>query len=493
MPPVQNMTDNCDLPHGDSQFAQNLTCLRDSEKTRHHLDDAAHQDSDAPPASNIALESTTMNGDVHLDELADSVQQPDKKPTADEPSGPCDEGPEDDSPVTNENSNNIPSTAECEGSLDDFADFEGYSDLNLSNSPQVNNSEDHTVDCSASNLESKNFANFEGHSHWPTLAADTQAQPPADDDAFDDDDDFADFESASNETQPHAPSATSAIQSTQNANASTDWAQLFQKTFPQDVQLPEESADSSGNVSSLALSSSQIFNYASPESQALWDSLQDMDLKSICLLNKWKNSHSFKRILQALKVDGNIIKMNTDIFHPYSHISHYGQILEPTSINSWGQSLYENNVSTNNSVDFTAKAKANETAITSPDEEFQSVISLNQDLDFFESKYSYKNSSISSNTKPSNDLISEFENIILDNGKAQFNQEESKQAALSATSPASSVNDLRKMLQNTIAKTNNEQVLSAEALHILNELPRLNFARANVLMWNVNEHSAPNG
>lgn len=83
--------------------------------------------------------------------------------------------------------------------------------------------------------------------------------------------------------------------------------------------------------------------------------------------------------------------------------------------------------------------------------------------------------------------------IILDNGKAQFNQEESKQAALSATSPASSVNDLRKMLQNTIAKTNNEQVLSAEALHILNELPRLNFARANVLMWNVNEHSAPNG
>ncbi|KAH9398451.1 hypothetical protein TYRP_019099 [Tyrophagus putrescentiae] len=334
MPPVQNMTDNCDLPHGDSQFAQNLTCLRDSEKTRHHLDAAAHQDSDAPPASNIALESTTMNGDVHLDELADSVQQPDKKPTADEPSGPCDEGPEDDSPVTNENSNNIPSTAECEGSLDDFADFEGYSDLNLSNSPQVNNSEDHTVDCSASNLESKNFANFEGHSHWPTLAADTQAQPPADDDAFDDDDDFADFET---------------------------------------------------------------------------------------------------------------------------------------------------------------KAKANETAITSPDEEFQSVISLNQDLDFFESKYSYKNSSISSNTKPSNDLISEFENIILDNGKAQFNQEESKQAALSATSPASSVNDLRKMLQNTIAKTNNEQVLSAEALHILNELPRLNFARANVLMWNVNEHSAPNG
>lgn len=73
------------------------------------------------------------------------------------------------------------------------------------------------------------------------------------------------------------------------------------------MQLTEESVDSSSSLSSAP--NGQIFTYGSPESQALWDSLQDMDIKSICLLNKWKYSHSFKRILEALKVDGNIVSL----------------------------------------------------------------------------------------------------------------------------------------------------------------------------------------
>lgn len=95
------------------------------------------------------------------------------------------------------------------------------------------------------------------------------------------------------------------------------------------------------------------------------------------------------------------------MFPPYS--SHYGQILEPVSVNSWGQSSNEN-ANTSTTVDqFSAKSRANELPITSPDDEFQTVISLNQDLDFFESKYTYKSNNISSNTKHSNDLLSEFE------------------------------------------------------------------------------------
>lgn len=154
-------------------------------------------------------------------------------------------------------------------------------------------------------MEGESFANFNSHSNWSAVE-ESQTHPKSDDDAFDEDDDFADFESAttSTETQTHA-AVFSSERSTVNASTSTDWAHLFQKTFLQNVQLTEESVDSPSSLSSAP--NSQIFPYGSPESQALWDSLQDMDLKSICLLNKWKHSHSFKRILQALKVDGNIV------------------------------------------------------------------------------------------------------------------------------------------------------------------------------------------
>lgn len=46
------------------------------------------------------------------------------------------------------------------------------------------------------------------------------------------------------------------------------------------------------------------------------------------------------------------------------------------------------------------------------------------------------------------------------------------------------------MLQSSMnAQTSNEQVLSAEALQILNELPTLSFVRANVLMFPINERN----
>lgn len=141
-------------------------------------------------------------------------------------------------------------------------------------------------------MEGENFSN------WSTV--EDNPLPKAEEDAFDDDD-FADFESATITTETQTQTTVPSERSTVNANTSTDWAHLFQRTFLLNVQLTEESVDSS------SIPNGQIFPYGSHESQALWDSLQDMDIKSICLLNKWKHSHSFTRILQALKVDGNIV------------------------------------------------------------------------------------------------------------------------------------------------------------------------------------------
>lgn len=52
---------------------------------------------------------------------------------------------------------------------------------------------------------------------------------------------------------------------------------------------------------------------------------------------------------------------------------------------------------------------------------------------------------------------------------------------------SSPVNDLREMLKNSITNKNNEQVLSAEALQIISELPNLSYIRAKVLMFPISE------
>ena len=101
--------------------------------------------------------------------------------------------------------------------------------------------------------------------------------------------------------------------------------------------------------------------------------------------------------------------MNSDIFPGYS--SNYGQILEPIAVTSWNHTVTES-ANTTKANDSATKAKAIETVITPLDGEFQPVFSLNQDLDFFESKYTYKNNSNSVPNAKSDDLISEFDSTF---------------------------------------------------------------------------------
>lgn len=102
--------------------------------------------------------------------------------------------------------------------------------------------------------------------------------------------------------------------------------------------------------------------------------------------------------------------MNSDIFPTYS--SHYGQILEPISVSSWGPSAQES-ANINNLSDSMVKAKqSSDSTLVGADGELQSVFSLNQDLDLFESKYSHSKNGNSQNLKPI-DLISEFESMFV--------------------------------------------------------------------------------
>ena len=146
----------------------------------------------------------------------------------------------------------------------------------------------------------ENFANFD-NCNWTSTSIDNQNCNEFSDE------EFADFKSASNEkasSQLAAPTQMHQAQRVDNL-VNTDWVQLFRNTFPTTPLIEEYSVKSDSTNSSDT--TGQIFDHASSQSQLLWASLQEMDLKTVCLLHKWKDSHSFKRLLQALKLDANIV------------------------------------------------------------------------------------------------------------------------------------------------------------------------------------------
>ena len=96
------------------------------------------------------------------------------------------------------------------------------------------------------------------------------------------------------------------------------------------------------------------------------------------------------------------------------YASNCNHILEPTIINNINRNsnlLY--NFKTQNSNDLevikTNDSNSNNTNNSLTDSEFTPVFSLNQDLDFFESKYSYPNNNSRS---IKDDFISEFESMF---------------------------------------------------------------------------------
>lgn len=114
----------------------------------------------------------------------------------------------------------------------------------------------------------------------------------------------------------------------------------------------------------------------------------------------------------------------------------------------------------------------------------------NEDLDFFESKYKTNGGD---NISIKDNFIDEFEGkecqitllgsfflFPVDMLNAEVDEKSKQPQILSQSSP---VNDLKEMLKNSINNNNSEQVLSAEALQIISELPNLSFIRAKVLMF----------
>ena len=173
-----------------------------------------------------------------------------------------------------------------EDEFDDFCDFESYRNENNKTSDKLDtiNQNNGKVD------EDMNFANFNNSDvdiPWTSDNADLC------DDA---DEDFADFESAD------VVSNTSAIST--NVNSETDWALLFKKTF-----------DSAPNFNKNCdeTFSMELFD---DKSQCLWNNLQNMDLKIICA-QRWKGTDSFRWLLQALKLDINLVISLSFIYYSY--------------------------------------------------------------------------------------------------------------------------------------------------------------------------------
>lgn len=198
----------------------------------------------------------------------------------------------------------IPPSVEEE--IDDFCDFEGYTDLE-ENTFQAQDHSKIGDDAEFANFTTSNVveetSTFD-HSNWTSTAIENQPTSVVEDDFGDDD--FADFECASNDKQSTLPEQMVHQPVQPSVPTDSNWGQLFQSTFPETVKLSDSLPDNDSATSSDI--TSQIFEHGSPKSQALWESIQVMDLKSICLLHKWKDSRSFQRLMQALKVDGSIVR-----------------------------------------------------------------------------------------------------------------------------------------------------------------------------------------
>ena len=119
------------------------------------------------------------------------------------------------------------------------------------------------------------------------------------------DEEFAEFKSANNEKN-----TVQYLPNTHNDNENTELTiaayEQFKATFENDY-FSEYNDFIQNQANNSSKMSSSIFDHASLQSQILWTNLQKINLKLFCLHN-WKESLSFKRLLQALKID-NIVSI----------------------------------------------------------------------------------------------------------------------------------------------------------------------------------------
>ncbi|KAH9413877.1 hypothetical protein DERP_009476, partial [Dermatophagoides pteronyssinus] len=244
--------------------------------------------------------------------------------------------------------------------------------------------------------------------------------------------------------------------------------------------------------------------FCDPNAQQLWNNLQQLDLKLNFHFNKWKQSSSFKHLIESLKIDSrNVIP--PDIFPSTTNIT-LNQILQPTAYDYSTTTTTATKIDANDDecngltmADVFCKTNVNKNHLTTKIESStttaeslewpadhsmttlpsttttnQSMLcnNLAQDLDFFETKYVSNNNNNISNVKNEDhhhhNLIAEFDEFLrIDTESAIVNNNEIS----------------TKSTTNKTINRMNEQVLSAEALQILNELPTLSMMRSKILSY----------
>lgn len=414
-----------------------------------------------------------------------------------------------------------------------FNDFQTSDEFDSQNNQIDQNQDDDFADFESFIPDEKNFANFS------ELNPEKEMKFNDDDDDFDD---FADF-TCNVSIEP----IVNVEQTTKVVKNFNDHRELIKDAF-QCNKINSIADDETVRISN------DFFNeyICDQKARELWNNLQQLDLKLNFTFTKWKQSSSFKHLVEALKIDSrNVIP--SDIF-PTTTTTSYNKILQPTmydhsttttiisteddSINMADDQCNKmpmNVFSTNRNLikstkieskgepssssspftwssdhathtTATATTSTTTTATTTKTTTNHSVFNnhLAQDLDFFETKYAIKNSNVSNiNNKNDDgddddnkmghhhDLIAEFDEFLrIDNESSSTmannvpdKSVENKQTGDNYNRSALSIHSNKSTTTTTTTNRMNEQVLSAEALQILNELPNLSMMRAKVLLY----------
>ncbi|CAG2160544.1 unnamed protein product [Oppiella nova] len=395
---------------------------------------------------------------------------------------------EDNKDVFTDELNNIESGVHEED--DDFADFSSF---RFTKCEDNGNQFDDSSDQSLSFYNSKNLSEISVTDCVPNVDNNSNAikssEVIANTEVLDDnesDDDFADFASAQPVFNTHLQSVpdlkANSSSSTQFEDNDSEFADFssFQTNntingfiAPVENEMVSQSVPDSDQLTQLFAQlfpleetiscdensqyiSRDLFNRCDQNSKNLWKQLQDLE-SAPSLKLRWPNSHSFQLLLTALNIDPRNILRNSSV--PV-FASGLGCVLEPT------KHLYNTPIPP-------VQFDWGSSGLTNPlDVNQKSAVAF--DLDFFVTNDDVKNTKRQNNFSDLDDFLNDKNGNICDNESKDLNKTNIMQQILSSVSSTSSA---------TNANTGSSQVLSAEALQVLDELPYLSFMRAKVLVF----------
>ncbi|UXI17735.1 Zinc finger protein 26 [Sarcoptes scabiei] len=216
------------------------------------------------------------------------------------------------------------------------------------------------------------------------------------------------------------------------------------------------------------------------KAENFWANLQQINLKENCIIDRWKKSSSFKHLIEALKIDSRNVISPDVLLKPSQSTSDNDFPLRISTLENYTNGQASTNIE-NHSEFKPAEIFSN---ISYPSEK-QPIASncSSQDLDFFESKYI--NSKDMDSKKIKDDLIAELDEFLMINDEASRSNPNEK---IEENIILKTINNIKTV--DKLVKRAETQVLSAEALQILSELPNLSMVRAKTLLLPDFSHSS---